>query len=99
MAVAVGGLAVCCATLPLAATVVPHQVASLLVLDLYGLFYLALLLLASLVVTVLAYGYLVGRAGPCEEFYLLLLLATLGALVLVMSTHFISLFLGLELLS
>src|SRR5262249_9213565 len=99
MAVAVGGLAASCATLPLAATVVPHQVASLLVLDLYSLFYLALLLLPSLVVTVLAYGYLVGRQRPCEAFYLLLVLATLGALVLVMSTHFISLFLGLELLS
>lgn len=99
MAVAVGGLAVSCATLPLAASVVPHQIGALLRLDLYGLFYLGLLLIASLVVTVLAYGYLIGRAGPCEEFYLLLLLATLGALVLVLSTHFVSLFLGLELLS
>jgi NADH-quinone oxidoreductase subunit N len=99
MLVTVGGLTVAGATLPLAATVVPHQVAPLLILDPYGLFYLALLLLASLVVTILSYGYLAGREGPCEEFYLLLVLATLGALVLVMSAHFIALFLGLELLS
>jgi NADH-quinone oxidoreductase subunit N len=99
MLVTVCGLAVACAALLLAAPVVPHQVAPLLILDLYGLFYLGLLLLASLAVTVLSYGYLAGREGPCEEFYLLLLLATLGALVLVISAHFIALFLGLELLS
>jgi NADH-quinone oxidoreductase subunit N len=99
MLVTVCGLAVACAALLLAAPGMPHQVAPLLILDLYGLFYLGLLLLASLVVTVLSYGYLTDREGPCEEFYLLLLLATLGALVLVMSAHFIALFLGLELLS
>jgi NADH-quinone oxidoreductase subunit N len=56
-------------------------------------------MLTSGVITVLAYGYLDGRAGQREEFYLLLLLATLGALVLVASQHFAALFLGLELLS
>jgi NADH-quinone oxidoreductase subunit N len=83
-----GGLLGAGATLPLAATVAPHRIAPLLVFDRFSLFYVALLLSASLVVAVLSYGYLIGRDGPCEEFYLLLLLCTLGALVLVMSQHF-----------
>ena len=39
------------------------------------------------------------RAEPPEEFYLLVLLATLGAVALVASDHFASFFLGLETLS
>ena len=42
--------------------------------------------------------YLENRQGENEEFYLLLLLATLGAMVLVSATHFASFLLGLELL-
>jgi NADH-quinone oxidoreductase subunit N len=87
------------ASLAIAASAVPRQITALLIVDGYGLFYIALLLAASFVVTVLAYGYLKGRADDVEEFYVLQLLATLGAVVLVVSSHFASLFLGLELLS
>jgi NADH-quinone oxidoreductase subunit N len=97
--VTLGGFLAALATLPLAATVIPHQITPLLLLDHYSLFYLAFLILTSGVVAILAYGYFAGRAGQREEFYLLLLLATLGALVLVASQHFAALFLGLELLS
>ena len=45
------------------------------------------------------HGYLAKRREPREEFYLLLLLATLGAAALVASEHFASFFLGLETLS
>jgi len=48
---------------------------------------------------VLSYGYLENREGRKEEYYLLLLLATLGSSVLAASTHFASFFLGLEVLS
>lgn len=77
----------------------PRSITSLLLLDDYGLFYLGLILIASGVVAILSYGYLEQREGPCEEFYLLLLLATLGSAVLVVSHHFASFFLGLEVLS
>ena len=97
--VTVLGHAAACASLAVAATVIPRQLTALLIIDGYGLFYMALLLAASFVVSVLAYGYLKGRADPVEEFYILQVLATLGALVLVVSQHFVSLFLGLELLS
>jgi NADH-quinone oxidoreductase subunit N len=81
-----------------ASTAAP-QVTPLLILDGYALFYIGLLLAATFVVAVLSYGYLERRAGNHEEFYVLLLLATLGSSVLAASTHFASFFLGLEILS
>ena len=76
----------------------PRQVTTLLIVDHYGLFYIAVLLAGSFVVAIFAYGYQ-KRATHPEELYLLLLLAALGSAVLVVSSHFISLFLGLEILS
>ena len=52
----------------------------LLLLDGYGLFYMALLIAASLMVAVLAHTYIEGRDGNLEEFYILQLLASLGAI-------------------
>jgi NADH-quinone oxidoreductase subunit N len=76
-----------------------RQVTALLVIDRYALFFFGLILAASFAVTLLAYGYLEKREGNKEEFYILLLVATLGAMVLAASSHFASLFLGLEVLS
>lgn len=112
---ALGGLVLAALTLPLAATAAPRLVTSLVVVDAFALFFTGLLLAAATVVGVLAHGYLAHghpaqgplaplteAAGPWEdreEFFVLLLLATLGAAVLVASLHFASFFLGLELLS
>jgi NADH-quinone oxidoreductase subunit N len=78
---------------------VPHQVGALLIMDGYSLFYMGLIFAASFVVALLSYGYLENHREQREEFYLVLLLATLGSAVLVASTHFVSFFLGLEILS
>jgi NADH-quinone oxidoreductase subunit N len=93
------GLALAFIALRPAADVAPRQVTALLVVDRYALFFMGLLLLAAFVVTVLSYGYLEKRDEFPEEFYLLLLVATLGAMVLVASSHFASFFLGLETLT
>jgi NADH-quinone oxidoreductase subunit N len=93
------GLVLSFAALPIAAHVVPRQVTPLLVLDHYALFYMGLIFIAGTAVALLSYGYLEGRQQRPEEFYLLLLLATLGAAVLASSRHFAAFFLGLELLS
>lgn len=59
-----------------------------------------LLILGSALATVgLAYRYLAGRRGELEEFYVLTLLATLGAMVMVAAIHFAAFMLGLEILS
>src|SRR5262245_35060535 len=93
------GLALAFLTIPLASTQAPRQITPLLIIDRYALFYFGLIFAASFVITLLSYGYLELRRGYPEEFYVLLLLATLGSAVLVASDHFISLFLGLETLS
>jgi NADH-quinone oxidoreductase subunit N len=93
------GLALAFAMLPVAATRAPRQITPLLILDQYALFYLGLLFSASFVVALLAHGYLGELEDELGEFYLVLLLATVGGATLVMSAHFASFFLGLEILS
>lgn len=94
------GLLLCCIALPLAAPASPIQVTPLFLIDGTALFYAGLILGSALVVAILSYAYLDGPGhGPREEYYLLLLTATLGAAVLPASVHFASFFLGLETLS
>ena len=62
------------------------------------MFFTVLLLGVSLASTLLAWEYLRHLKARSEEFYLLLLLATLGALVLAFANHVASLLLGMELL-
>lgn len=70
-------------------------------LDFDGLAVLAgLLILAStLACVILSHAYLESFQGAREEFYVLLLCAAAGGLVLAASRHLASLFIGLELLS
>jgi NADH-quinone oxidoreductase subunit N len=77
----------------------PQQLTPLLVVDAYALFYYALILVLTLGSATLSHAYLEGHRGHKEEHYVLLAVATLGALVLASSTHFASFFLGLEILS
>jgi NADH-quinone oxidoreductase subunit N len=93
------GVSAALASLPLSASAAPRQITSLLVLDSYSRLYMAILLGASGFVFLFAYDYLKRRQERPEEFYLLVLLATTGAMVLVVSRNFASFFLGLELLS
>ncbi len=93
------GVSAALASLRLPASAAPQQITSLLVLDSYSRLYMAILLGAAGFVFLFAYDYLRRRQERPEEFYLLVLLATTGAMVLVVSRNFASFFLGLELLS
>lgn len=94
------GLFLCCITLPFVAPASPVQVTALFVVDGTALFYAGLVLGSALVVAILSHAYIDSAThGPREEYYLLLLTATLGAAVLPASVHFASFFLGLETLS
>lgn len=75
------------------------QVTPLMVVDGYARFFTGLLLAASFAVVLFSHGYLERRSDSPEEFYLLVLLATLGSMVLVAASHFAAFFLGLEILS
>jgi NADH-quinone oxidoreductase subunit N len=77
----------------------PLHVTPLFVVDKYALFYSGLILAGAFAVTILSYDYLKASSGRAEEYYVLLLISTLGAMVLTASSHFASFFLGLETLS
>lgn len=93
------GLLAAAALAPLAAREGPHAVTALLVVDSYSEFFIGLVSLSGVALALLAYDYWKTRTANPEEYYILLLLATLGTTVLVSSTHFASAFLGLEILS
>jgi NADH-quinone oxidoreductase subunit N len=93
------GLAAAFVSLPVAGKWSTGPVTGLMVVDSYALFYIGLILMATMATVLVGYGYLKRLGGHFEEFYLLLLLAATGAIVLVMSRHFASFFIGLEILS
>ncbi len=99
MGLTVLGLAVALCVLPAAGKAAAEKVTALLVLDSQALFFIGLILAGTAATALLAYGYLERLGERCEEFYLLLLMAALGAVVLAMSRHFASFFIGLEILS
>lgn len=68
-------------------------------MDDYALFFVGLLVVTAGLVALISYGYLKRTERDRAEYYVLTLLATLGAATLVASTHFASFFLGLEVLS
>ena len=74
------------------------EVTTLLVIDGYARFFIALIGATAIAVALLSYGVFERLKYP-EEFYLLLAIATLGSAVLAASRHFVSFFVGLELLS
>lgn len=81
-----------------AARVAPQAITPLLQLDHYALFFSLVFCLSGAVTAVISREYLINRPGENEEYYLLLLLATLGAITLAYADHMVSLLLGLELM-
>lgn len=77
----------------------PAAVTPLLIVDNFAYFYMALILVAALACATLTHAFIDSYKNNREEMYLLLLIATAGALVLVCSRHMASFFIGLELMS
>lgn len=73
--------------------------ASLLAIDGYSLFFVGSLLAAGFLIMLIAAGHVRRRPAGREEFFLLMLVALLGAGILAASRHVVSLVLGLEVLS
>src|SRR5437763_17000654 len=80
------GLILSAGSISLAAQQAPRQVTPLLIVDSYALFYTGLILAATIVVSILAYGYFARQNCPTEELYLLILISTTGSVVLVSAT-------------
>jgi NADH-quinone oxidoreductase subunit N len=79
--------------------VAPLRVTPLLRVDNFGLFFGTLFCLSGAVTAVISRDYLRSRPGENDEYFLLLLLSTLGAAILAYASHLATLLLGLELLS
>ena len=76
-----------------------QQLSTLFIFDGTTTLLSALLILVSLLLSLLLYPWLERLKDPKEEYYMLFLLATQGALIVCASNHFASFFLGLELMS
>jgi NADH-quinone oxidoreductase subunit N len=74
------------------------QVTSLILIDEYSLFFSALCIIGGIAVTALAYPYFEKHNQQNEEFYILVLLGVLGGVVLSSSSHFVSMFIGMEMI-
>lgn len=77
----------------------PMDVTPLLRVDGYAILYTGLVILASLATCTFAYPWLATYPDNREEFYLLVLIAALGGIVLASANHLASLFIGIELIS
>ena len=97
--ISLAGLALALPAIPFTSPYLPRQVTPLFTLDGFALFYLGLILSGGLVTIALSFAYMQKMDGNKGEYYLLLLLATLGSAILVVSSHFVSFFLGTGILS
>lgn len=77
----------------------PVSILPLFRIDGFSLLFTGLIIFSVLIVGLFSFIYFEEREENPKEYYILLFLATLGAAVLTISRHFISLFIGLELLS
>ena len=68
-------------------------------IDSFSMLYIGLVLLSSLATSTFAYPWLQGYPDNRDEFYLLVLIATLGGIVLACANHLAALFIGIELIS
>lgn len=71
----------------------------LFVIDGFAVFNMAVILIASLACCTLSYGYFETLKDNKDELYLLMLIATLGAMLMASANHLAAFFMALELLS
>ena len=72
---------------------------SIFVLDLYGAFFAALVVLAAIGACLFAVGHLESHDMDRGEYYALVVFSTTGALIFLTARDFVTLFLGLEVMS
>jgi NADH-quinone oxidoreductase subunit N len=96
--ISLGGVVAAFVTLWLADSTMPLST-PLITVDHYARLFTGLILAATALIIPLLHGYLQKIDQPKEELYIVLLLATLGALVIIISAHFATFLLGLEVLT
>tara|TARA_B110000858_G_scaffold198463_1_gene265313 strand:+ start:11998 stop:13461 length:1464 start_codon:yes stop_codon:yes gene_type:complete len=76
-----------------------QQVTPLLIIDQYSLLFTVVVCASAMALAILGFPYFFELDDEREEYFLLLTVATIGAIVMVSSNHFVSTVLGLETLS
>lgn len=76
-----------------------QELTPLLKIDAFSVFFSGIILLCGVIIACFSYPYLANLEDHQDEFYILLSVAILGALVMVSNSHFITTFLGMETLS
>lgn len=79
--------------------ILPQEILPLFIIDGYAALFTGVIIFSVGVVGLFSYIYFEEREENPKEYYILMFLATLGAAVLTISRHFVSFFLGLEILS
>lgn len=79
--------------------ITPYPISTLLIIDRMTVILWAVIILASIVVTILSRDYILSQESEKEEYFIILFISTLGAMLLVSAMNFVTLFLGLETLS
>lgn len=77
----------------------PIDVTPVIYVDKYSLLYTVLILIAGIGTSIYSYAWLEGYLDNKEEFYLLLTIAVTGGILLSMTNHLATLFIGIELIS
>ncbi len=93
------GLAAALVSVSVALPYAPRMVTTLIRVDGYSIYFMGLVLAATILVSLLSASYLHAHERRSSAFYILLLLAALGMETLTCSVHFASFFLGIEILS
>lgn len=75
------------------------NIMNLFMVDAFSLYYQIIILLAALACCTLSHAYIESYKDNREELYLLMLISVSGAMLMVSSSHFASLFISLELMS
>jgi len=79
--------------------ILPQQIMPLFIVDGFAALFTGVIIFSVGVVGFFSYIYFEEREENPKEYYILMFLATLGAAVLTISRHFVSFFIGLEILS
>ncbi|CAL4320450.1 NADH-quinone oxidoreductase subunit N [Buchnera aphidicola] len=79
--------------------IVPINITSLVYITKRSILYISMIIVSSLSSCIFAYRWLSRYSSNKEEFYLLMLLSTLGAISLTISNHMSSVFISIELMS
>ncbi len=97
--VTIAGLLIAAVVAAMMMSFTNQQITPLLLIDQYSLFFTVVSCASAMFIAILSYPYLQNLDDHKEEYYLLLGIATIGAVVMVSSNHFVSTILGLETLS